>query len=304
MLLRPGVTCADAVKFLENLMFGSLNDVQNALPRIGTLEALDLTLPVRKYDTWTGQAAREIRTVFADLSIAARLRSGRYGHILATSPNPNALVLLLAELSDLRDYFNETANQLRELQARFAHHKGRTLVLDCNDVLHYQRFDTIPWTRLYRPGCVIAFPHVIVDEIDKKAYDTGSDTVRGRARGVYRLLEQLQDEMDEKGYATLKDGTVVEVIADEVGHERLSNNDNEAIACAGLLQAALAPGQVTVVTRDLGVRARARTWKLKAEALPEKYLIPGGGFTAADLDQALTLITPVAPADGSEANST
>lgn len=296
MLLRPGVTCTDAIKFLDNLVQGSLNDVQNTLPHRGTEDARDPGRFVREYDLWTGKAARDIRDVFADPAVSARLRGGRYGHILslAGGPSESVLSLLYSELSELRDYFGyELANQFRQLQARFAHRRGRTLVLDCNDVLHYQRFDTIPWARLYGPGCVIAFPHVIVDEIDKKSYDTGSEKIKTRARGVYRLLEQLQDEMVVKGYATLEGGTHVEIIADEVGHVRLPNNDNEAIACAALVQAALAPGQVTVLTRDIGMRARARTWGLRAEKLDEKYLIQGSGLGTTDLDQAVQAITPL-----------
>ncbi len=45
-----------------------------------------------------------------------------------------------------------------------------------------------------------------------------------------------------------------------------------------------------MITRDIGARARAR--KLKAEPLPETYLIPNGGFTTAELEVALVAITP------------
>ena len=303
MLLRPGVTCGTAIKFLEELTTGSLNNLSNRLPRFEELDQLPhgIVPIVLEYERWVQQTAREVSAVFADHTIVARLRGGRYGTIQATSNPAQVLFLLRAELSELRDYLGyEFANELRELQQRFIHHKGRTLVLDSNDVLHYQRFDTIPWVKLYGAGCVVVFPHVIVDEIDKKGYDTGSDKVRTRARGVYRLLEQLQITMDATGgRATLKDGTAVEIIADEIEHVRLGNNDNEAIACASMLQQALAPGQVTVITRDIGMRARARTRKLKAEALPDKYLIPGGGFSGVELDKALAEITP--PPEGSAA---
>jgi PIN domain len=292
MLLRQGVTCDDAIRFLDELTQGPLNDLQNGIPRAGTLEAFSMTPTALRYDQWVQQTALKIRAVFADPSIAARLRSGRYGHILAASRPDQIHFLLLAELGELRDYFCfQLANELHSLQERFAHHKGRTLVLDCNDVLHYYRFDKIPWGKEYGIGCVIVFPHVIVDEIDKKAYDTNSEKTQRIARGVYRLLEELQDEMDSKGYSTLADGTIVEVVADEITHVRLSNNDNEAVSCAGLLQQALKPGQVTVISRDIGMRARARMWNLRAEALPDKYLIPNRGFTKPELDEALAVIT-------------
>jgi predicted ribonuclease YlaK len=165
------------------------------------------------------------------------------------------------------------------------------LVLDCHDLLHYQRFDKIPWTRLYERGVVVVLPHVMVDEIDTTAYNNASDKMRTRARGVYRLLEQLQDEIDAKGFADLADGATLEILADDLWHQRLTNNDNEAVARAAYLQQALAPGQVAVITRDIGMRTRARTWKLKAEPLPPKYLIPSDGLLPAALDSAVETIT-------------
>ncbi|MFD3930056.1 PIN domain-containing protein [Streptomyces sp. NPDC058614] len=180
--------------------------------------------------------------------------------------------LLGMELSEHGYFTVDAPNELHELQARFQRHRGRTLVLDCNDLLHHQRFDKIPWARLYGAGVVLVLPHVIVDEIDTTAYNNASDKMRTRARGVYRLLEQLQDEIDDNGYADLKDGATLEILADDLGHQRVNNN--ETVARAAYLQQALDPGEVTVITRDIGMRARARTWKLTAEPLPPKYLIP------------------------------
>ncbi|TQJ55969.1 PIN domain-containing protein [Streptomyces sp. SLBN-115] len=292
--LRPGVSGDQAIKALEELARGSLTNLWNQVPA-----QTDMALPgtmlrlVVQYDQWTTSAAHDLAKIFLDGSAAARLREGRYDHIVGRVGDPFGQARLLGtELSELHGYFTVDApNEFRELQARFQRHRGRTLVLDCNDLLHYQRFDKIPWARLYGVGVVVVLPHVIVDEIDTTAYNNASDKMRTRARGVYRLLEQLQDEIDDKGYADLKDGATLEILADDLGHQRVNNNDNETVARAAYLQQALDPGKVTVITRDIGMRARARTWKLRAEPLSPKYLIPSDALSVADLDMAVETIT-------------
>ncbi|SFN43845.1 PIN domain-containing protein [Streptomyces sp. cf124] len=84
----------------------------------------------------------------------------------------------------------ELVNELRRMQERFTRHGVRTVVLDTNDLLHYMRFDKIPWQRLFSRGTSVMIPHVVIDEIDKKSYDTYDTSVRKRARGVFALLEQ------------------------------------------------------------------------------------------------------------------
>jgi hypothetical protein len=288
MLLRPGRTCDEAIQLLEGVESGSLNDVQNAIPYITPMQQGDMLVypdylarqamsPVlRKYDQWTAAATAELLTVFADRSVTAPLRNGKYGYIISADPaEARTAQLLHAELGEMRTYFRELTNQLREMKERYKRHQGRSLVLDTNDLLHGQNFTKIPWTKLYGEGVVVVVPHVVVDEIDKKSY-AQSDKVRRRARTVFRLLEQLLDKIDEKGHATLEDGTPFEVMEDEPEHLRLPNNDDEVVARACALQQAVAPAEVTVITFDNGMRTRAKAWKLKAAKLDEKYRIKDG----------------------------
>jgi predicted ribonuclease YlaK len=160
--------------------------------------------------------------------------------------------------------------------------------------LHYQRFDNIPWATIYRKGAWVVVPHVVLDEIDRKSYEEGGK-IRTRARGVYRLLETLMSQADSEGYIKLTDGTRCLILADEPGRRRLPNNDDEIVAQAGFLQAVV-PGQVTMLTRDIGMRARATAQQLHTESLPEKYLIPGDGLTSKELDKDLMSLEP-GPAD-------
>lgn len=195
-----------------------------------------------------------------------------------------------SELSNLAKAFMYAANELRTLQARFAGRSGRCLVLDSNDFLHYERFDNIPWSTIYRKDAWVVIPHVVLDEIDRKSYEEGSKT-RKRARGAYKLLEGLFNHIDNEGYTTLRDGSSCLIMADDQGHRRMPNNDDEIVARAAFLQQALSPGQVTIITRDIGMRARAMAQRLRAESLPEKYLLSGDGLSSAELRENLTALS-------------
>jgi rRNA-processing protein FCF1 len=223
--------------------------------------------------------------------IAARLRGATYFVIIASSTTePRTIAMLHVELQELSSYFMECANGLRAEKERFRDHVGRSLVLDTNSFLHYQRFDKIPWIADYGTGARLVIPHVVVDEIDTKSYSEG-EKIRRRARAVYRVLEGYMDQIDRSKFARLPDGTILEILADDPGHPRLPNNDDEIVARSSFLQQAIAPQKVTVISRDLGMRTRARMRQLEAEKLKDKYL-SGEGLSAASLDADLASIDP------------
>lgn len=275
MLLRPGTTCEEAVRFLQDLTDQGLNDVQNAVPRFGgevrTEAVQTMRHVVNKYDQWTLTATKDLRKVFIDQSVPARMRGERYSNIVyGDFTVVRQAQLLHAEMQELRLYFMDLANELREMVERYKHHQGRTVVLDTNDLLHYSRYDKVPWSAVYGKDTVVVIPHVVVDEIDKKSFAT-SESTRKRARGVFALLEQTLSEQREGG--AVAGGARVEVMLDEPGHVRLPNNDDEIVARACELKQAITPTSVTVITGDNGMRARALAWGLEAAKLPEKYRI-------------------------------
>ncbi|MER5218284.1 PIN domain-containing protein [Streptomyces sp. NPDC002838] len=302
MLLRPGTTCAEAIALVERLTDQGLNNVQNSVPHVvGNAvpgmpqEHWDAIARVRRmYDEWTLQAGNELLDAFADRSVAARLRGERYNAIMHGQFTADRLTVLMnTELQELRSYFMELTNELRRAQERFTRHRVRTVVLDTNDLLHYMRFDKIPWQRLFGRGTSVMIPHVVIDEIDKKSYDTHDTGVRKRARAVFTLLEQTLAQIETDGHAVVNEDTVVDVLLDEPGHVRLPNNDDEIVARACYLQQAIAPAQVTVVTGDNGMRARALSWGLKARVLDEKYKIERlGAAEKAANEQTITFDVP------------
>jgi rRNA-processing protein FCF1 len=291
MLLRPGKSCDDAIKLLDAIAQGEMNNTRNAIPTVGSPGYAQLMQSaIVKYEAWARDTIRTLGEVFAELDLPGRIRGEKYWLIVGSDvSSPRTASLMHTEFSDLAIEFLHVAKELRQQCARYADRTGRCLVLDTNDLLHYQRFDNIPWAHLYKRDAWVVIPHVVLDEIDRKSYEAGGK-VHTRARGVYKILEGLLTDSDDKGYANLSDGTPCLILVDDPGHRRESNNDEEIVSRASFLQQALHPGQVTIITRDLGMRARAKARSLKAESLPEKYLIPTDGLMAADLMANLAVL--------------
>ncbi|WP_167542476.1 PIN domain-containing protein [Streptomyces himastatinicus] len=200
MLLRPGVTCEKAIKFLDDLVQGGLNDVRNSVPHFAQptlagvepskLAGPDLVVTLRQYAQWTATTARQLAGVFADPAVPARLRGEHYSHIVHSSLTPYRTTLLVHwELDELATYFMELQNRMRQTVEDYRSYRQRVLVVDTNTLLHCQRFDKIPWSRVCGKGpATLVIPHVVVEEIDTKSYSEGSEKIRKRARGVYELL--------------------------------------------------------------------------------------------------------------------
>ena len=307
MLLRPGVTCEEAIRFLDDLVRGSLNDVSNSVPTYAQpmveglapsqLAGPDLVVTLRQYAQWTAKAARQLADFFADPAVPARLRGEHYSHIVHSPLASYRTALLLHwELDELATYFTELQNRMRKTVEDFRSYRQRVLVVDANTLLHCQRFDKIPWSQVCGKGQVtLVIPHVVVEEIDTKSYSEGSAKIKKRARGVYELLGDVLKGLSTDGRFELRDGTEVQVLRDELGHRRLPNNDDEIVARAAHLQQAIAPRQITVITRDNGMRGKAMTWCLPWDFPPDKYLIPEDGFGAKHREANLASISVDVP---------
>jgi hypothetical protein len=286
--LRLGRTCDEAIKYLDGIPAGSLNNTRNTVPHKGAtgFDAL-IRAAAAYYERWVDTTARELQEIFVSSNLESSIRSDRYWAIVTTDPSsPHLASMILAELNDLTNSFLNAANELRALKDRYKNADGRCLVLDTNDFLHYQRIDRLPWIRTYGKSARVVIPHVVLDEIDGKSYQLSS-AVHDRARGIYRMLEALLDRIDSGGFVPLEDGTPCMFLLDEPGHRRANNNDEEIVSRAGYLQQYLSPGAVSVLTRDLGMRGRAQSWRLKAEKLPDNFL-RSSSLSDVVTDQALS----------------
>ncbi|MCX4853684.1 hypothetical protein [Streptomyces canus] len=82
MLLKPGTTCDQAIEVLEDLTEG-LNNLHDVIPDIvPDIPQRAASHVVRQYDNWTHQATAALLKVFADRSVADRLRGERYHAIM------------------------------------------------------------------------------------------------------------------------------------------------------------------------------------------------------------------------------
>jgi rRNA-processing protein FCF1 len=289
--LQIGKTYDEAIESLDDLTRGGLNDTENRIPLIGSPSFSQLMTPaVLAYERWTESAGKKLRAVFRDDAIYGRLRAEKYWIIMGSSAvSPQTASMIHSELSELRNFFMDLVNKLGTIKARYP--QAPYLVLDTNALLHYYRLDVVPWSRIFKKDIRIALPHVVIDEIDTKSYNAGP-TIQRRARGVYRMLELLLTDIENTGSAELPDGTAFEILADEPGHHRLPNNDDEIVARAAMLQQVIYPCALTLVTRDIGMRARAMTQRLSVAKIPDKYLIREDHLATPDMDAALTSISP------------
>ncbi|WP_328974177.1 hypothetical protein [Streptomyces canus] len=82
MLLKPGTTCDQAIEVPEDLTEG-LNHLHDMIPDIvPDIPQRAASHVVRRYDNWTHQATAALLKVFADRSVADRLRGERYHAIM------------------------------------------------------------------------------------------------------------------------------------------------------------------------------------------------------------------------------
>ena len=48
MLLMPGKTCDDGIKFFDNMQWGGLNDRRNAIPHVGSADFAQMMNPAQR----------------------------------------------------------------------------------------------------------------------------------------------------------------------------------------------------------------------------------------------------------------
>jgi predicted ribonuclease YlaK len=174
----------------------------------------------------------------------------------------------------------EVTARLRTL-AGLAARPGSTCLLDTNALLHYTRFDQLPWPqRLGQELVRLVVPLAVVDELDGKKY-ARREEFQQRSRELLALIDGYVTASPPAGYSTVRDGVTFEVLPDEPGHHRMPSNDQEILErCEFLHQ--VTGRQVTLITADTGMRINAQArrinvFKLSAEDLLPRYTAQPGG---------------------------
>jgi rRNA-processing protein FCF1 len=263
----------------------ALADVTKALAaRIQALENEVLSgtnrghLLFSAYQKWARDTIEQLRGRVTEEAADRLVRSPGYWTMqsvtVATSGTPSNLSTLIR--TEAEDRHLALCDFKSDLDA--AHGWRSTLGFaqlvapDANVILHHHQrtvdFDAIDWhllTAITGPIRVL-LAHQVVDELDRlkrtlPAAKNAPQSPRARARATSRRVEDLFG--DPAKPVTLSDQLVAELVLDDVDHRRLTDADSEIVSRMRLVRQ-IADQDVTIVTSDAGMAARARIAGLAA----------------------------------------
>jgi rRNA-processing protein FCF1 len=275
MRLRHGVTVEQAIEALGEIVQESSQPRNIGVP--------DLRVKLNGYLNWAYGAQVRLRSIFADSGLEDSLLARAYWHVSMSSipPSPELGRLVDEELifqaghpgvaGDPGGRLGEAADRLRASR-RLADRPGRICVPDANALLHYTRFDQLPWPeRIGQPVVRLVVPLAVIDELDSKKY-ARREEFQQRARELLTLIDRYETAAPD-AYAQLRAGVTFEVLADEPGHFRAASTDQEILErCEFLAQVTGSP--VTLLTGDSGARINARARGIEVIKLGEQDLLP------------------------------
>ena len=162
--------------------------------------------------------------------------------------------------------------RLRAL-TRLGDRPGNICVPDTNALLHYMRFDQLPWSdRLQTAPVRLVIPIAVVDELDAKKY-ARREEFQQRARELLALIDRYVMASPLDGYVSVQPDVTVEVLPDEAGHLRAVSNDQEILGRCELLYQATGT-KVTLITGDSGMRISAQARGIDVVKLSDDDLLP------------------------------
>jgi rRNA-processing protein FCF1 len=277
MRLRHGATVEQAIQALDQVIQESLQ------PRNIAGQAHDLRVKLNSYLNWVNGAQVRFRLVFADTELEDSLLARAYWNVSMSSipPSPELGRLVDEELifqagnpgvpGDGGGRLGQAADRLHGLR-RLADRPGRIFVPDTNALLHFTRFDRLPWPERTGQHVVrLIVPLAVIDELDNKKY-ARREEFQQRARELLTLIDRYETAAPD-AYAQLHQGVTFEILPDEPGHFRAASTDQEILErCEFLAQVTGLP--VTLVTGDSGVRINARARGIDVIKLGEEDLLP------------------------------
>lgn len=223
------------------------------------------------YLDWAEAAEVQLRNLFADAAIARSVLSDRYWRIAEVAVVDRQAQIIISEIRVQVEYLTALADQL-ESYLRLRNRSGAIVMLDTNVLLHYQRVDKVPWTKVTNETQVrLVVPLLVLDELDDKRY-LGSAEIKRKARSAIEPFDQLQPHFESRGYATLPDGSTLEYLLDDPNHRRQTNPDEELLERAEFLHR-VTHRTVMLMTGDRGMRVRvtARGNGLAARLMPSEF---------------------------------
>lgn len=279
---------ANAIKVLGDV----IDQAQEPRNALGGLSSTGMTTLVNRPDyaqardqylNWVNLAQAMLGSVFADTDLSSGLMSRAYWHICNFDGDVRVLSRLIFEelvyqtghpgITDdpTHSQFREATKRLQNL-ANLADRAGTICVPDTNALMHYTRFDQFDWrTRLKVPQVRLIISVAVVTEIDNKKYARRAE-FWDRARDLLGLIDSYAESSPD-GFAVVREGVTVEILADEEGHVRLPDTDQEILDRCELLRQ-IADRPVMLVTGDSGARINARVSGVEVLKLARDDLLP------------------------------
>ena len=276
MQLRRGVTVRQAIQVLEE----RISDSQQA----SASNASGPEIKRQVYLNWVDTTQKHLRTVFSDTDLEDSLLGRGYWHICGLSSESAERLLnrLIGEElifqvgypsinGDLGGRFGEAAARLRAL-VRLTDRPGRICVPDTNALLHYTRFDQLPWASRMQLALVrLVIPLAVVDELDGKKY-ARREEFQQRSRELLTLIDRYVTASSPDGYSQVREGITVEILPDEPNHLRMASNDQEILERCEFLQQATGTPTV-LITGDSGMRISAQARSIDVFKLADSDLL-------------------------------
>lgn len=276
MHLRHGVTAQRAIAVIDELISASQR------PLVGAAEDADLKRHL--YLNWVAEAEVRLQEVFSDAGTEDPVLGRGYWHI-CSAPVADARLMSRLVQEELRfqcgypgipvdrgGRLGEIRTRLHDL-ASLGDRPGRIYVPDTNALLHYTRFDRLPWAaRLQADMVRLVIPIAVVDELDAKKY-ARREEFQQRARELLTLIDRYVTAAPPDGYSDMGAGVTVEVLPDEVGHPRAASNDQEILDRCELLRQATG-NPATLITGDSGMRTSAQARGIDVFKLSDSDLLP------------------------------
>ena len=151
-------------------------------------------------------------------------------------------------------------------------------ILDTNTFLHYAGLDQIDWSEVFPDKKVVLFvcPPVI-RELNKHKDTPRTPKLRDRAASALRRLDAWADSPSP---IILRNAVEVRFTIHDAGIDFAAHHlvreiaDDHLIAAMIELQFEASPSSVVLLTRDTGLKLKARAHGFSAAALPDTALLP------------------------------
>jgi hypothetical protein len=208
MRLRRGVTVDQTIQGLSEIITESQRP-RNSGPQVNP------RIQLNAYLNWVYSAQARLRLLFSDTELEDSLLARAYWHVSMSSvpPSPELGRLIDEELVFQAGHpgiagdagsLGDAVERLRQWR-KLANRPGKICIPDTNVLLHYTRFDQLPWReRVGQRAVRLMVPLAVIDELDNKKYARRGE-FQQRARELLVLIDRYETTAPD-AYVPLQDG--------------------------------------------------------------------------------------------------